>query len=207
MTPDDQTVRAAVARILAAKPFNSRPRLSAFLRFVVGSALNGNAGSLKAYNVAVGALGRRNDFDPVVDSVVRVEAGRVRSALADYYAHAGADDPVLVEMPRGTYVPRFDWRNRDSAPKRSRSVALSHRENHAEIECADARPASSLIVAGRTRLSLHAEMLRTNALIAESHRHVAYASSTLAELDSVVERCRVLRAETRALLDRCRTGR
>ena len=81
-----------------------------FLRFVVETTLAGRADRLKGYTVGVEALGRRDDFDPQVDAIVRVEAIRLRAALARYYSGAGASDH-RIEMPRGGYVPQFGWRD------------------------------------------------------------------------------------------------
>lgn len=111
---------AALGRVTESIGFKSAPRLTAFLRFIVDAALSGRSDSIKAYTVAVGALGRPPDFDPVGDASVRVEAGRLRLALGRYYE--GADDPILITMPRGGYVPAF--RRRDAAgPPREQAMS------------------------------------------------------------------------------------
>ena len=101
-------VRAGLARVLASDAFRAAPQLSAFLSFVVESALDGRSAELKGYTIAVEAFGRSADFDPQSDPIVRVEAGRLRRALAQYYAGEGADDPVRISMPVGAYVPVFE---------------------------------------------------------------------------------------------------
>lgn len=101
-------VRAGLARVLASDAFRAAPQLSAFLGFVVESALEGRGAELKGYTIAVEAFGRSADFDPQSDPIVRVEAGRLRRALAQYYAGEGAADPVRISMPVGAYVPAFD---------------------------------------------------------------------------------------------------
>jgi hypothetical protein len=83
---------------------------------VVEAALAGCADRLKAYTIAVEALGRGENFDPQTDPIVRVEAVRLRRALAAYYAGPGAHDPLIIELPRGRYVPTFR-RARRSAPR------------------------------------------------------------------------------------------
>ncbi len=103
---------AALERVLASVPFRSAPSRVAFLRFVAEAALSGRTRSIKAYTVALGALARGDDFDPIADPVVRVTAGRVRNALTRYYAGPGAGDPVLITVPLGSYVPLF--RRRDA---------------------------------------------------------------------------------------------
>ena len=71
----------------------------------------GDGKKLKAYTIAVEALGRGTDFDPQTDPIVRVEAVRLRQALARYYSGTGRDDPLVIEVPRGSYVPAFRRRH------------------------------------------------------------------------------------------------
>lgn len=106
--PDD--VRAEVVRICARPPLGNSPRLASFLRYVVDSTLSGQAHRIKGYTIGVEALGRAESFDPQSDPIVRVEAIRLRRALARYYIGEGAADTVVIELPRGRYVPRFFWR-------------------------------------------------------------------------------------------------
>lgn len=105
---DEAAARGALARVLASDGFRASPRLAAFLGFVVERTLAGESGALKGYTIATGALGRPAAFDPQADPIVRVEAGRLRRALAGYYAGPGHDDPVIITVPRGRYVPRFE---------------------------------------------------------------------------------------------------
>jgi hypothetical protein len=63
--------------------------------------------ALKEYQIATEVFGRAAEFDPQLDSLVRVQAGRLRSKIAEYYASEGAEDPILVELPKGTYALTF----------------------------------------------------------------------------------------------------
>src|SRR4051794_3175615 len=99
--PDPAAVRAALDRILTSRPFDTSPKLASFLRFVVEATLAGRGERLKGYTIGVEALGRGETFNPQLDPIVRVEAIRLRAALARYYAGAGTEDPVVIEMPRG----------------------------------------------------------------------------------------------------------
>lgn len=105
--PSEVEIRAALDRICGSPTFQSSPRLSAFLRFVVERVLAGDSACIKGYTIAVEALGRGPSFDPQTDPIVRVEAGRLRRALARYDAEEGVDDPVRIELPRGCYIPKF----------------------------------------------------------------------------------------------------
>lgn len=110
--PDD--VRAALDRVIASPPFRTTPQLVSFLRFVVETALAGQEKSIKSYTIGVEALGRSESFDPQSDPIVRVEARRLRRALDAYYSGPGAEDPVAIQLPRGSYVPQFRRRMRAS---------------------------------------------------------------------------------------------
>src|SRR5215510_5329524 len=109
--PSAADVRAALERIVASPTFRASTQLAAFLRFVVEAALGGQGDRIKGYTIAVEALGRSADFDPQTDPIVRVEAGRLRRALERYYANGGADDPIAIELPRGSYAPTFHYRS------------------------------------------------------------------------------------------------
>jgi len=103
--PDETEVRAALERVLASASFRASPQLGAFLRFVVDEALRGRGASLKGYTIGVEALGRDPRFNPQIDPIVRVEATRLRRALERYYSGEGRDDPVVIDLPRGSYAP------------------------------------------------------------------------------------------------------
>jgi serine/threonine-protein kinase len=100
-------IRAQLEKILAGEAFSQSESLQRFLRYVVERTLAGQAGELKEYNVGVEVLGRGESYDPRTDTIVRVQAGRLRSKLHEYYRDQGSRDPVRIEIPKGTYVPDF----------------------------------------------------------------------------------------------------
>ena len=108
--PPPAEVRAQVQRMTASDVFAASPQLSAFLLFVVEAVLRGQGERLKGYTIGVEVLRRDATFDPQIDPIVRVEATRLRRAIERYYAGAGLDDAIVIELPRGGYVPRFSWR-------------------------------------------------------------------------------------------------
>ena len=116
-TPSADEVCRGLSRVLRSPAFRDSLRLASFLKFVVEAALGGKGDRIKSYTIAVEALGRGPAFDPQTDPIVRVEAGRLRNALARYYATTGCDDTILIDMPRGTYVPVFTWRDEGAAPQ------------------------------------------------------------------------------------------
>jgi TolB-like protein len=114
-TADD--VRRQLDRILASEGFANAERMSRFLQFVVERALAGESDQVKEYLVGVEVFGRDEQYDPRLDSIVRVEARRLRAKLDEYYAREGANDPVMITMRRGTYAPAFDVREPEAAPR------------------------------------------------------------------------------------------
>ena len=112
--PTPEEIRTAVDRMVVSDVFGRSPQLGAFLRFVVEAVLRGKADRIKAYTIGVEVLRRNTDFDPQIDPIVRVEATRLRRALERYYAGAGAGDPIIVDLPRGSYVPTFRRREIES---------------------------------------------------------------------------------------------
>ena len=115
-TPQTEDINRQLERICESVAFRGSLRLTRFLRFVVATALAGKSDTIKAYTIAVEALDRGAEFDPQSDPIVRVEAGRLRLALTRYYAGPGCNDPVVIELPRGAYVPTFNRRAVDAAP-------------------------------------------------------------------------------------------
>ena len=115
--PSSEEVLAQLDRVLASSVFLQSDRLQQFLRFIVTETLSGRSEGLKEYSIALDVFGRDESFDPQTSSIVRVEASRLRGKLKEYYGSDGRDDPVRIDLPAGTYVPRVLVTPRD-APKR-----------------------------------------------------------------------------------------
>jgi TolB-like protein len=99
-----EAARAALERVVRSPYFAESERLSRFLRYIVEETLAGRGDRIKEYNIGVGVYERSSGYDPKIDAIVRVEAGRLRTKLAKYYAGEGADDPVRIDLPRGKYI-------------------------------------------------------------------------------------------------------
>jgi serine/threonine-protein kinase len=108
---NDQLVREELVRVLSSSAFVRNERLSRFLRFLVERHLEGKDQEIKESLIGFEVFGRRPDYDPKLDSIVRTEAVRLRARLAEYYAGEGAHDPSAIEIPKGGYVPRCLSRN------------------------------------------------------------------------------------------------
>jgi TolB-like protein/tetratricopeptide (TPR) repeat protein len=104
-----------------AGPLGGSPSLARFLRFVVEEALAGRADQLKEYTVAVAGLGKPASFDPATDASVRVAARQLRFKLAEHYREGaiGSLDAIVIELPKGGYVPTFASRTPDKAISRT----------------------------------------------------------------------------------------
>jgi TolB-like protein len=94
-------------RILSFSLFRSSPVLSRFLEFIISETLHQKEVFIKEYAIAINVLHRTRDFNPNGDSIVRIHAGRLRRALNDYYLSQGIYDPIIIQIPKGGYVPEF----------------------------------------------------------------------------------------------------
>jgi TolB-like protein len=115
MEPTPAQIRSELDRMLASAGFVTSDRLSRFLRYVVDRSLNGEADQLKEYVIGREVFDRGEDYDPRLDSIVRVEAGRLRSKIDEYYNGPGRDDGVIIQLRRGSYAPVFEQRQPASA--------------------------------------------------------------------------------------------
>jgi TolB-like protein len=102
--------RAQLSRILNSADFAATGREHRFLSYVVEETLAGCGDRIKAYSIAVGVFGRDVSFDPQTDPIVRIEAGHLRRSLERYYLTAGQNDPIVITVPKGGYVPSFALR-------------------------------------------------------------------------------------------------
>ena len=102
-----ELAKAELDAILSSGLFSHAPSLAQFLSYICSKCLEGEAGQIKEYNIAVEALGRTPDFDQKRDSIVRVEAHRLRKRLRQYYMEEGASHAIQIVIPAGQYVPQF----------------------------------------------------------------------------------------------------
>jgi TolB-like protein/cytochrome c-type biogenesis protein CcmH/NrfG len=100
-------VRACLERVVVSPHFVRSLRLTRFLRFTVEARLEGRAHELKERTIACEVYGRRLDYDPRCDPIVRSEAHRLRAKLEVYYAREGSSDPIAIAVPKGSYLPEF----------------------------------------------------------------------------------------------------
>ena len=113
--PSAEEIGAALAALLASKELGGSARLRRFLSFVVEKSLVGEASDLKEYTIALAVFDRESSFNPATNTIVRVEARRLRQLLAAYYHGSGREQPVVIELPKGSYIPAFHRRVPEAA--------------------------------------------------------------------------------------------
>jgi tetratricopeptide (TPR) repeat protein len=122
-------IRAQLDLILRSRAFIQSHRIRRFLQFVVEESLLGQPHRLKEYLIGLEVFDRREAFDPRVDSIVRVEARRLRYKLEEYYRTEGRDDGIRIVLRKGSYVPIFEYRSASNgvspvSPRRSMEIGL-----------------------------------------------------------------------------------
>jgi serine/threonine-protein kinase len=107
-------------KILSSAPFQTSERSSRLLRFLIEQSVSGRTDRLKEYEIGTEALGKGPTFDPRTDPIVRSEVSRLRTRLEKYYATSGQTDPLIIELPRGSYLPQIQSRSSQPAGTRER---------------------------------------------------------------------------------------
>src|SRR5262245_9368824 len=124
---ESKAARRQLERVLASPGFARNQRLSRFLRFVVEGHLEGKDRELKESLLAIEVVGRSPGYDPKQDPIVRTEASRLRARLSEYYLGEGKDDPLIIELPKGGYVPTI--RLSQHRPETTAPLATVHSES------------------------------------------------------------------------------
>src|SRR5262245_51707818 len=104
IAPD--SVRAHLRRLLVSQRIASADSIVRLLKDAVEKTLAGDPGALKEYTLGLDVFGRGEDFDPKSDSIVRVQARKLRGRLKEYYEGEGLQDQIRIEYDKGSYVPR-----------------------------------------------------------------------------------------------------
>lgn len=110
--PARTDIERALRRVCSSRAFSGSDRLVRFLGYVVEKTLDGQQDRIQEYSIGLDVYERGDGFDPKADSIVRVEARRLRKALDAYYAQEGAEDRLIIRVPKGGYAPAFERRAR-----------------------------------------------------------------------------------------------
>jgi hypothetical protein len=105
----DEVVKE-LQKIFRSPAFRDSLILKKFLTFIVDETIEGRSNCLKEYTVALSVLNKPHDFNPQLNGIVRIHAGRLRKALVTYYSSEGAGDEVQISIPKGNYIPQFNIR-------------------------------------------------------------------------------------------------
>ena len=149
--------QAEIEKLIASHALHGSESLCKLLRYLGKQALDHPGMPVKEYQIATEVFGRQADFDPQLDSMVRVQAGRLRTKLAEYYNTEGATDRVVVELPKGSYAVGFHERANSVTP---------HGNGHANPAWATNPVESKLSVARRRYLVASLSLALVCAIVA-----------------------------------------
>jgi tetratricopeptide (TPR) repeat protein len=186
-------IRSQLDLILRSRAFIQSHRIRRFLQFVVEESLLGQPHRLKEYLIGLEVFDRREAFDPRVDSIVRVEARRLRYKLDEYYRSEGREDGIKIVLRKGSYVPIFEYRTAGNgigpvSARRSMEIGLislinATSESGAAAEEIQRRLAHVLIKEGCFQVVVKSQSSHTPGGDAGANGHAVPSSSS----DYVVE--------------------
>lgn len=127
-SPKNEQISSQLKRIVSSNAFNKSSKLRDFLSFIVQETLKEDGMELKQYTIAVYAFGRDANFNPI-DPIVRMQAGRLRRILQDYYREEGRSDEVLILLEKGSYIPQFTFQEYNSESNESQSQIFVAQNN------------------------------------------------------------------------------
>ncbi|MBX5496134.1 MAG: hypothetical protein IRZ15_12450 [Bryobacteraceae bacterium] len=116
--PSHAEIRQQIGLILSSPQISKSPRLRQLFLFTCDRALKGDSASLKEYVLGIEVFGKPASFDPRLDTIVRVQARRLRNRIKEYYNSTGVKDPVVIKYEAGCYAPKFS-RNLSANQKRA----------------------------------------------------------------------------------------
>ena len=99
--------RELVQRVVNSELFRRSPALRAFLLYITERVISGRGDELKEQSIGAEVLGRKPNYNPADDNIVRVRAHELRGRLEKYFTSEGANEAVVITMPRGAYAPEF----------------------------------------------------------------------------------------------------
>ena len=123
---EKEQCQGQIEKLINSQVLHGSESLCKLLRYLGENALDHPGSSLKEYQIATEVFGRPPDFDPQHDSVIRVQVGRLRLKLAEYYSTEGANDSLIIEIPKGSYAVSFH--PRQSMPGKIRAVGWQEPE-------------------------------------------------------------------------------
>ena len=168
-----------IEKLINSHSLHTSESLCKLLRYLAEHSLDHPGVAPKEYQIATEVLGRPAGFDPQSDSTVRVQAGRLRVKLAEYYAQEAPDDPIVVELPKGSYALTFHLRPVPaSGPQPVLTVTIPPR-TQTERENAEKQKRRWVLAVLVLSLLLAASLVTTSVLLWQRTHEQAAASPTL----------------------------
>jgi hypothetical protein len=139
--PSPQLLGEQIEKILRSNVFRNAPSLQRLLHFVTSKAAQDQSGQIKEYTIAAEVFGRGDNYDPKIDTTVRVEMRRLREKLRDYYETEGGRDPILIGIPKGRYLPTFEIRPESvpgyTSPEQPYAIAPAAQRSEGQVSEAE----------------------------------------------------------------------
>src|SRR5580693_7008082 len=133
-----ESIQQQIERIVHSEQFRSSEVLRRLLTFLSEKAIAGEADNLKEYVVAIDGLGKSSTYDPQHNSAVRIQMGRLRQRLGEYYRSEGKNDPMIVDLPKGRF--RLTFEQRSLAPTFAEETSSSSSPLTPPINVPDSAP-------------------------------------------------------------------
>ncbi len=170
-------IKRHLEKIIKSPIFANSDRMRRFLDFTVEQALNGKETSLKEYSIALAVFDKPQSFDPRLDPIVRVEAGRLRSKLREYYEGPGRFDPIRITYRRRSYIPQFNYLSLEQGPQDPVRAAPHSRPE--AIELRESR-------IGRAKRKMPAIAILPFINLSASRKHEYFSDAITAEIIDVL---------------------
>jgi hypothetical protein len=131
--PAPEDIQKQLHKLIHSKVFRHASALQRLLQYLISKAIEDPFGDIKEYTIGTEVFERGADYDPQIDTIVRVQIHRLRLKVKEYYESEGANDPILVEIPKGHYIPTFELRpaaapKTNTAEQIAEAPALAHKE-------------------------------------------------------------------------------
>jgi adenylate cyclase len=134
---DHTLIKHQLDKILSSAEFNGTSRSKRFLNYLVEQSINGKSEALKGYSIGIDVFDKNINFDPKIDPIVRVQAGKLRKRLELYYNRSGAEDKTRIWIPKGTYIPVIEITDNLSSHKEIEHVSAIRLDNVSLTENGD----------------------------------------------------------------------
>src|SRR5579872_1475001 len=172
-----------IEKLTRSHSLHSSESLCKLLRYLAEHSLDHPGIALKEYQIATEVLGRPAGFDPQSDSTVRVQAGRLRVKLAEYYSQEGVDDPIVVEIPKGSYALTFHLRTAKGTSQPATTLIVEKPEK--KIETLPATRAWAIVIV--VLLVLLASSFITSAILLSQRTRTPAGAATATPVPAVFQ--------------------